>query len=80
MKLPGDPRGAGDTARFYKLGAEQVAALTSPEREAYARHRAAFEREVADLVRHAAEHGWIDVGTKGRVVKFQTPNAARRRA
>lgn len=63
------------TARYRLLAPEDVAALTPRERERYAAERAAFDAEVAQHKAHGREHGWIDVGTAGKVVRFELRGA-----
>lgn len=53
--------------------ADEIAAFTKPQRAAYDRERAEFDREVAALVADARRQGWLDVGTAGRVVRFSLP-------
>jgi len=75
-RRPGDPRGtSGNTARYFVLTAEEVAALSPRDQERYAAHRREFDREVEEHKAHAREYGWIDVGTKGKVVRFEVKRA-----
>jgi hypothetical protein len=60
-------------ARYRFLPPDEVAALTPAERVKYTRERAAFDDEVVAHRLHIEQHGWIDVGTKGRVVRFNVP-------
>lgn len=60
-------------ARYRHLAADELAALPDAERAKYQRERTAFDREVAHHVEHGRRHGWIDVGTKGKVVRFAIP-------
>jgi hypothetical protein len=60
-------------ALYPHHSADEIAAFTKPQRAAYEAQRGAFAREVADLVATARRQGWIDVGTAGRVVRFNLP-------
>lgn len=73
QRIEGDPRGAGCTARYFVLGAKEQAALSPRDVERYRAHRAEFDAEVEQHKAHAREHGWIDVGLIGRVVRFNVP-------
>lgn len=60
-------------ARYRYLPPEDVAHLPPKDAAEYHRERARFDAEVRQHVAHAREHGWIDVGTKGREVRFAIP-------
>jgi hypothetical protein len=62
-------------ARYRFLEGSDLAALPDAERAKYQRERVAFDREVAHHVEHGRRHGWIDVGTAGREVRFSIPVA-----
>lgn len=53
--------------------ADEIAAMSKGERAAYQANRNAFDAEVAEHVAHGREHGWIDVGTAGKVSRFHMP-------
>lgn len=55
---------------YRLLTDEEVKALSPKERAVYRSERKRFDAEVARHVRHGQEHGWIDVGTAGREVKY----------
>lgn len=55
------------SSRVYRyLSPEEVAALSPADQVAYRREREAFDAEVEEHKRHIAQHGWLNVGVRGR--------------
>lgn len=62
-----------NAARYRYLTGDEQALLEGPALTAYRAQRAEFEREVRWHYAHLMFYGWLDVGTKGRVVRFEVP-------
>lgn len=67
-----------NAARYRLIHEEDLAHMPPAEVEKYRAERRRFDDEVQRHRAHIREHGWLDVGTKGREVRYYVLPRGRR--